>query len=228
MFKELLTEPKNHNPTNFIYLVHSIIFHEEMNDKINRVRDPNQFYRASMIAHLDSESAKQRIDWDWHGGEVYQMGAFGSIGIIVDPAYNDLVQIAWNCDLGSPCDPKELEEFVQKHRGKIKSPLYLLTQTKGLKDIKYNELILRGYRDTAIKGVFFRSQNSEIEYKGRQLGKIVSELMQSEVPIVELPPVVIDNYDEIKCPEEREMRRVVSTLRGISEANKALLEFYEP
>jgi len=33
---------------------------QEMRDKLNRVRCPNQFYRASMIAHLDGESAKRR------------------------------------------------------------------------------------------------------------------------------------------------------------------------
>jgi len=115
---------------------------QEMKDKVNRVRDPNQFYRTSMIAHLDGESAKQKIGW--HGGEVYQMETFGNIGIILDPAYNGLVQISWNCDLGSLQDPKELEKYVQKHKGKITHPLILLTQTQGPDDIKYNELILKG------------------------------------------------------------------------------------
>ncbi|MEK6862361.1 MAG: hypothetical protein AABY07_10450, partial [Nanoarchaeota archaeon] len=112
MFKKSLTEPNEHNPNDFIYLVHGLldwngngISPQEMKDKVNRVRDPNQFYRASMIAHLDGEAAKQRIGW--HGGEVYQMGTFGDVGVIVDPAYDDLVQIAWNCDLGSPWDPKK-------------------------------------------------------------------------------------------------------------------------
>jgi hypothetical protein len=199
---------------------------QEMKDKVNRVRDPNQFYRASMIAHLDGESAKQRIGW--HGGEVYQMGTFGNVGVIVDPAYDGLVQIAWNCDLGSPWDPKELEKFVQEHKGKIRYPLTLLTQTQGPDDIKYNELILKGDETTNVKGVFFRPQDSKTEYKGKQLGEIVSELMQSEVPVIELPAVSIKDYEDIKDPKEKEMMRTLDNLRSQNEIMQVHLEFYRP
>jgi len=232
MFKKILTDPREHNPNDFIYLVHSFldwngngISPQEMKDRVNRVKDPNQFYRASMIAHLEGESAKQKIGW--HGG-VYQMGTFGNIGIILDPAYDGLVQIAWNCDLGSPWDPKELEKFVQEHKGKIRCPLTLLTQTKGLNDIKYNELILQGNKDTAVKGVFFRPQDSKTEYKGKQLREIVSELMQSEVPVIELPAVLIKDYSDIKDPKEREMMRTWDSLRLQSEIMQLHLEFYRP
>ncbi len=218
MFKEVLTNPKKHNPNDFIYLVHSFldwngngISHQEMEDKVNRVRDPNQFYRASIIAHLDGESAKQKIGW--YGGEVYQMGTFGNIGIIVDPAYDGLVQIAWNCDIGSPWDPKKLEKYVQEHKGKIRYLLPLLTETKGEDSIKYNELILRGDKETVVKGVFFRSQDSKTEHKGRQLGEIVSDLMQTEVPVIELPAPIIKNYDDIEDQKERDVMRSLDYLR---------------
>ena len=232
MFKELLTEPKEHNPNDFIYLVYSLIdLHgnsispQKMRDKVNRVRDPNQFYSASMIAHLDKESAKKRIGYI---REVYQIGTFGDIGIIVDPAYNDLVKIAWNCDLGSPLDPKELENFVQEHKGKIKNPLTLLTQTRGPAGFKYNELILKGDENTVVKGVFFKPQYSRTEYEGKQLGAIVSEIMQSEVPIIELPATPINNYDNIKDPKEREKRRALDDIKSQSESMEAHLEFYRP
>lgn len=209
MFKKSLTEPKEHNPNDFIYLVHGFldwngngISHQEMKDKVNRVIDPNQFYRASMIAHLDGESAKQRIGWH---GEVYQMGTFGNVGLIVDPTYDTLIQIAWNCDLGSPCDPKELEKFVQEHKGKIRYPLVLLTLTKGPDDIKYNELILKSDAGTSVKGVFYKPFDSKTEHKGRQLRDVVGELMQSEVPSIELPAPTFRNYDDIKDPKEREI-----------------------
>ena len=233
MFKKSLTEPKEHNPNDFIYLVHGLldwnrngISPQEMKDKVNKVRDPNQFYRASMIAHLDGESAKQRIGW--HGGEVYQMGTFGKVGVIVDPAYDDLVQIAWNCDLGSPLNPKELERFVQEHKGKIRHPLTLLTQIKGLDNIKYNELILKGDENTDIKGVFFRPQDSKTEYKGKQLGEIVSELIQDEVPVIELPAIPIKNYDDIKDLKEKEMMRTLDNLRLQNEIIQTHLEFSRP
>jgi len=59
MFKELLTEPKEHNPTYFIYLVHSFlswkdygISNEEMKEKVSKLRNPNQFYRANIILKI--------------------------------------------------------------------------------------------------------------------------------------------------------------------------------
>lgn len=233
MFKEILTNPKEHNPNDFIYLVHGLldwngngISHQEMKDKVNRVRNPDQFYRASMIAHLGGESAKQRFGW--HGGELYQMGTFGNMGVIVDPASDDLVQIAWNCDLGSPWDSKELEKYVQEHKGKIRYPLTLLTQTKGPEDIKYNELILKGDENTIVKGVYFRSQDSETEYKGKQLGEIVSELMQKEVPIVALPAVPIKDYDDSEDPKERELMESCKFLQVQNEIMQIQLEFHRP
>ncbi len=233
MFKEVLTNPKKHNPNDFIYLVHSFldwngngISHQEMEDKVNRVRDPNQFYRASIIAHLDGESAKQKIGW--YGGEVYQMGTFGNIGIIVDPAYDGLVQIAWNCDIGSPWDPNDLKKYVQEHKGKIRYPLTLLTQTKGDDSIKYNELILKGDTQTSVKGVFFRPMDSKTEYKGRQLGAVVSEIMQTEIPVIELPAPSIEKYDDIKDPKEREMMRTCKNLQAQNEIMQTNLEFYRP
>lgn len=234
MFKKSITEPKEHNPNDFIYLVHALfnlkdyeISSKEMKDKVNLIRDPNQFYRASMIAHLNAEAAKKRINW--HGGEVYQMGTFGKVGLIVDPAYDSLVQIAWNCDLESPCDQKELEKFVQKHKGKIRCPLILLTNTDGLDDIKYNELILKGDENTSVKGVFFKPQDSKTENKGKQLREIVSELMQNEVPLIELPlPLPIKNYDNIKNLEKREMTKRLDDLIAQSKIHQLHLEFYRP
>lgn len=231
MFKKVLTNPREHNPNDFIYLVHGLldwngngISPQEMKDKVNRVKDPNQFYRASMIAHLDGESAKQRIGW--HGGEVYQRGTFGNAGVIVDPAHDGLVQIAWNCDLGSPLDPKKLEKFVQEHKWKIRDPLTLLTQTKGPDDIKYNELILKGDKDTAVRGVFFIPQDSKTEHKGKQLGEIVSEFMQTDIPVIKLPAVRIKDYVDIKDPKEREMIRNLDNLKSQSGIMQAQSEFY--
>jgi hypothetical protein len=234
MFKDALTEPKEHTPNEFIYLVHGLldwngngISHQEMKDKVNRIRDPNQFYRTSMIAHLDAESAKKRLGWC--GGEVYQMGTFGNVGLIVDPARDGLVKIAWNCDLGSPVDQKELEKYVQQYKSRgCKHPFSLLIETKGLDDIKYNELILKGDKSTIVKGVFFKPQDSETEHKGRQLGEIVSEIMQTNVPVIELPAQKIKNHEDIKDPNEREMRRDLDLLIAMAEILSVSSEFYRP
>jgi hypothetical protein len=233
MFKQVLTEPKEHNPKDFIYLVHGLlnwngdgISLQEMKSKVNRVRDPNRFYRASIIASLNGEAARQRIGWC--GGDVHQLGTFGNVGVMVDPAHDGLVQIAWNCDLGSPLDSKELEKFIKEHRGKIKYPLTLLTKTQGPDDIKYNELILKGDKNTSVKGVFFKPQDSKTEYRGRQLGEVVSELMKNQVPVIELPVAPIKNYGDIKDPKERETMRTLDNLRLQNEIMQAHLEFHRP
>ena len=197
-----------------------------MKNKVNRVKDPNQFYRASMIAHVNGEFAKQRMGW--HGGDIHQTGAFGDVGIIIDPAYDGLVQIAWNCDMGSPNDPKELERYVQQHKGKIRDPLTLLTKTIGLDNIKYNELILRGDEGTVVKGVFFIPYTSKTERKGRQLGEIVSELMQTDVPIIELPASPIEKYENIEDPNKRELMRTVKNLQALCEIMQTHSEFCQP
>ncbi len=189
MIKRLLTDPREHNPDDFVYLVHGFLggfSRETLIDRINIIRTKGLFYRASLITHLDEKSAKERLGWP--RGEVYQLGTFGNIGLILDPAYDSLVRVAWNCDLGSPTGQENLREFVRKHSGKIRHPLTLLTDTQGPSNIKYNELILEGDEKTAVKGVFYRPES---EYKGKQLGDIVSELMQSEVPVIGLPDVPI-------------------------------------
>ena len=235
VFKKLLTEPKEHDQDNFIYLNHGLlnldcndngISLQEVKDKIGRIRDPNQFYRASMIAHLDGEMARLRIGW--RGGEVYQVGTYGNVGLIIDPAHDGLVQIAWNCDIGSPLDPEELEKYVQEHKGKIKCPLTLLTQTKGNDSIKYNELILKGDKQTSVKGIFFRSMGSKTKFIARQLEDIVSEIMQTEIPVIQLPVPSIEKYDDIKDPNKRELIRICKNLRAQNEIMQAHLEFYQP
>lgn len=232
MFKKMLTNPKEHNPNDFIYLVHALldwngngITPQEMKDKVNRVRNPNNYYRASMISHLKKEASKQRIGYN---GEVYQMGTFRNVGMILDPAHDGLIQIAWNCDLGSPWDPKELEKFVEQHKGKIRYPFRLLTQTAGDDSIKYNELVLKGDKGTDVKGVFYKDMDSKTEHKGKILGEIVSEIMQSEVPIIGLTQPPSRNYDEIKDPKERDMMSTLDNLKAQNEIMQVHLEFYRP
>ncbi len=208
MFKEILTDPKEHDPNNFIYLVHSFINispdpddgipTQKVYDTIDRIMSPGKFYSASLIGRLDRESAKQRFNWD---SEINQLGTYGLVGIIIEPPKDESIQIAWNCDVGSPSNQEEFKKFVTKHYGKIKYPLILLTETVGL----YNELILEG-GGTKIKGVFYKyldtpDSNDYNKDKAEQLRDIISKVVQDEVPIIKIPLTDTKDHSEIKGSE---------------------------
>ena len=232
MIREVLTNPKEHDKDNFIYLVHGFldgngngISPHELKEKVQRVRDPSQFYRASLIGHLDERAAKERFGYH---GDINQSGTFGNIGLILDPTNEDSLYIAWNCDLGSPWDPEQLREYALKNRGKRKYPLALLTQTVGPETIKYNELILKGDKDTAVKGVFFRGDDAKIRDKIKMLTDITCEAVQSEVPVVELVAYPRPSYEEIEDPEQRKLTQSCDMLGSQSQIMQAQYEFHNP
>lgn len=234
-FKDVLTDPRDYDPNNFIYLVHGIMMpyyytdasqemRGKMIDTVNRIKDPKQYYRASLIGHLSAEFAKQKIGW--YGREVHQLVTFGNIGLILRPASDGLVEIAWNCDLGSPNDQKELAEFVQKYKERIKNPLILLTQS-----ILHNELILRGDKNTKIVGVFFIDDSKTTEYDDKVLRELVKEIKQkeqTEVPVIKLPAPENIDYDKIKDPENREKMKKLYMLKTQAELKQIFAEFYDP
>ncbi|MEA3329848.1 MAG: hypothetical protein U9Q06_03835 [Nanoarchaeota archaeon] len=232
MIREVLTNPKEHNKDDFIYLVHGLldrngngISPQELKEKVQWVNDPSQFYRASLIGHLDERVAKERFGYR---RDINQSGTFGDIGLILDPTNEDSLYIAWNCDLGSPGDPEQLREYALKNRGKRKYPFELLTQTVGPKGREYNELILKGDKDTAVKGVFFRGDDANTKDKARMLTDITCEAVQSEVPVVELPQYPRPSYEEIEDPEQRKLAQSFDMLGSQNQIMQAHLEFEDP
>lgn len=230
MFKEILTNPEEHNPNNFIYLVHGFldwdstgITPKEMMEKTKRILDPEQFYRASLVGKLEKDAAIQKFSYH---REIAQLGTFGEIGLILNPSSNSLVQIAWNCDLGSPWDPEEFKKFVTKHNGKIRGPVILLTQTKGQEDLKCNELIIQGDKNTIIEGVFYNKDWGE-KQKAQTLAEIISEITEKRVPIIELPsPKKEDSGNHDKDDRKRLVK--LDCLRAQCEIMEAQVEFNSP
>lgn len=228
MFKEILTNPIEHDPNNFIYIVSglldfnvNIVWPDRIWHKINRIRDPNQFYKASIIGCLSDDYAKQTMEY--YEGEINQTGIFRDIGVIVNPVSDELIYIAWNCDISSPCDMEELKTFITKHKGKIKDPLMLLTQTRGI--IRYNELIIRGDKETSIQGVFYKDrEDSRNKHTGKLLCEIVSGIIQRDIPLIKLPVQAIP-YNEIKDKKEREAMRNLCLLNREKELMQTRLEF---
>jgi len=177
---EKLTNPEEHRPDNFVYLAHGLmdwngngLTTKEIKERVERIRDSNQFYRVSMIGCLSKEAARKKFNYY---KEISQIGTFGVVGLILAPACDDAVYVAWNCDLGSPHNQEDLVRFAQQHRRKTQFPLKLLTETKGPEGMKYNELILRGDKETKIQGIFQRRVDKETEQKTRILVDICNKI----------------------------------------------------
>ena len=180
-----------------------------------------------MIANLNEESAKEKIGWC--GGRIEQMATFGHTGLIIEPSHSDLVKIAWNCDLGSPAEQDDLRQYIQTHRGKIRYPLLLLTKTIGPEGLNYNELILQGDEKTLIRGVFSRFRDSKTSYEASQLREVVGEVTGNNVPLIELPEIVLKrDYDNISDPDMIKKSAELNSLSDMCRTLQVHGEFYNP
>lgn len=190
MYREILTNPKRHNPDNFIYLVHGMMGEDEnysfqiVKETINKIKDPAQFYRASLICNLKPENTKEKI---------VQLGIFGLVGFIINPMVEELIQIAWNCDLGGPEDQESLRYYVEIHKGKIRQPSTLLTETR-----EHNELIVKGDKKTSIRGVFYKDVSKEAEKIGESLERKARKILRHKIPIVKIPLPRTSYEDDIE------------------------------
>jgi RimJ/RimL family protein N-acetyltransferase len=206
-YKNALTDPENHDSNNYIYLVRGVAFNDldkpaEIQAHVtDKIKDPNLFYRASMVGVLSPEAVKQRFGSQ---EEVYQVSTYNLFGLVLDPASDDIVHIAWNCDLGSPLEPRKLEQFVKEHEGKRRDLFTLLANTRE----GYNELIIRGDEETKVVGVFYSPIDveyfdSKAKVKSEILRDVVSEFAGRELPLVEIPPT----RKRVYTPEEQRRNR---------------------
>jgi hypothetical protein len=225
-FKEHLTDPRKHDPSDFTYIVHGLMTNGFLSDemdsrylerKLENLKSPGLFYRSSMVGVMPPEKVEKL---GWGNQKIFQVGTYGNCGFVMD--YSDVaenvIKIAWNSDIGSPNDQAKLGAYVAKHQYKIKYPFTLLTQTVGEPSIKYNELIAEGHEKTKIGGVFYRGPT-----KGKALGVIenLEGLLGESLPLVELPLPKADH--SLKS----ELERSVNRLRYESEIVQAHFEFNE-
>lgn len=209
MYKRLLTNPAEHDANNFVYIVHGIITpgfgkenitygiaYMQAEEKIRRFNSPDEFFRASLIGRLDARTAKEKRYW--HGGEISETGIFGSAGIIIEPALDELVEIAWNCDLGSPPGQEELKLFVARNRMKRRPPQNILGNTKG----PYNEMIIRGHAGTEVKGIVYMEGIGEQE--AQKLRYIAEKATGRKLPVIALPQKPDETYEGSDAGKKRE------------------------
>jgi len=193
MFKEVLTDPQKHNPSSFVYMVQGIVYpftddklekiRADVDEKMEVLRDPKKYFCASLIGNLNHQNSLRVFG---HNGKISQVGTYGNIGLVIEPYEEEQIQIAHNCDMGSPSEQEIKREFVSKYKGRIQSPFDLLTKTVG-NGTFYNELILQGHPKTKVGGIFFRPTSKEGEYLSEMLRDTVNRKLESKVPIVEIP-----------------------------------------
>jgi hypothetical protein len=192
-----LTDPRNHDPENFVYLVHGRWldpcrdYEDSVRYIASRIKDPNLHFRTSLIGKLNKDVAKGVFNDDAIG-DVEQLGISGTLGLIIEPSISDIIRIAWNCDLQSPLDPETFRSFAERYDGKLRNAQTLLERTVGSSHYPYNELVLRGNKDTSVSGVCYTLVNSDrlnaitLEY-AEIFQEMFRKLFGREIPLIELP-----------------------------------------
>jgi len=188
MYKGITTSPRSHNPGNFRYLVVDVIGPERgtfeaptkkyISEKVNGLRDPNMFTRASLVGALNAESARQTFDYQ---DEIIQLGTLGNAGLIVDIPTDEVIYYAWNANIASSPDNQKFAEFCEKYRGKIRDPLILLTDTREYGTGNQNSIGIRGHPDTNVSGVFLKGEWPDDQRKSLQ------DIVGNEIPLLDLP-----------------------------------------
>ncbi len=115
MFKQILTDSRNHDPNKFVYLVHAIndgykwkYIREVAEKKIKLIQKKGSFYSASLIGKLDPKAASEILGYKYHAwktamhDQVWQTATNGSTGFILDIANDGVIYLACNHDINSP------------------------------------------------------------------------------------------------------------------------------
>ena len=226
MFKDTVTNPLEHQTNRYIYIVYA--FHqsnpapntlEGIKATVDRIQDPNKFFRASLVGRLEPHAAHERFGLY---GTINQTGTFGDIGLIVNLAKEEQVRIAWNCDLASGLTEDELIGFVSKHDSRVRDPHYLLTQTAGNGDLNYNEIILNGHQETQLDGVFYKGGNLP-QLRANILAAMLGQLYGHKVPVVALVEEDNAKVDAM----EMTGRKLGEIIVSIPQITKAREEFFK-
>ena len=235
-FKRILTDPDEHDPENFVYLMHGLSHSmydpkdsiHKLDSKVKRITTPGEFYSASLVGVLDHEMMREKFGfWD----TVNQTDLFGVYGFVLNPSEipvnDEIIKIAWYCDIGTPKNQEEVKRFVQEHEGKVKPPLHLLKSTVGRHPVKYNELVIEGHGDMDIVGVFYKDMNKDVRNKAMEFQKTMEDLLQRKLPLIELPYTT----EQISIPPGLEDERLITQVGhfiDLGTRSMALLEFENP
>lgn len=193
MYSGILSDPKNHDSRNYVYLVTSVLdshgvpimtVKERFVRRAHQMKNPDGYYRASLIGELSRERAREMFNWN-HAIE--QTDTYQTLGFIIKIPSDEVVQYAWNADLRSPPGYDEFKGFCLKHKGKVKPPVELLTNTSGITNFKdCNELGVRGHPDTRIAAAYYKDIMVP-ETELQSLSAVVTDITGGNIPVISIP-----------------------------------------
>jgi len=190
MITDSLTDPKSHNPDEYLYIAHSVDgFHTEFDafnvrQVMEHLTTPDTYFSVSLIGKSEGELVEQ-FGWK-HLDSFDQTVGHTFVGFLLQPD-EIKIPIAWNCDLGSPRSQSELKEFVQEHWGKKRSLYQLITESVGSgREFPYNELIVEG-SPGSIVGVYYFDIHGQMSFEeqGEKLHGITKQLGY-DLPLIEI------------------------------------------
>lgn len=187
MYKNIFTNPNEHDPDSFVYLVAG--FDGLDTDKfLGKLRNPEDFHPAYLIGNLRPDIARQKLGW--YGGPFSMIRPKHSMGYIIEIPGDDVIQIAWDSHLDPDKCLKDWVNYYTMFGRRIRYPTVLFKSP-------YNSFILRGHSDTNITGVFYISldrngpEELPIEEGANEavmaISKAVSQYEAREIDIVRLP-----------------------------------------
>ena len=190
MYKNLLTQPRLHDPKNFVYLARALsqVSPLDVERAIREIKDPLGYAKASLIGRMEKEGALFNFSKEV---EIDQAGSYGSFGVLVELAREDLIKIAWHSCLCSPTRDRAFREFTSQFAGIIETPFQLLTNAIGHSGIDYNEFIFQGDPENRIVGVFhegydvFRKGHLETDLEAAvEIKNTIADILGEELPII--------------------------------------------
>ena len=216
-YKKILPELGYHDSDNFLYIAHGMTDTSEsaVGYTMRMLRKPEFFYSASLIGKLDELNSARLFN---HVGKIENLVTYGEVGIIVEPGSDSDIHIAWNCDLGTPCDEGELEKFVEVHEGKKRAPLELLIRTTGATSLKISHLVIEGSAGTRLTGVFYRKD--ALEGLASHIADAWAEFGH-DVPLVRFPESYVSKFEHLGLWEKM---RIMSN--EVDNSSSDLEEFY--
>jgi len=186
----------------FCYIVRGIdtqkLNPQGIRKEIERIENPNTYFQCSLVGKLSKEYAEKN-----HGISKYieKLDTMYQEGFILKVPINpkkldEIIKIAWACDIGSPTSPEELENFVKTHKGKIMSPYKMLTELDDSEGICYNEMIIKGDPEINICGIYYKENYPNSKPYAEALQQIYESVTGEKIPVVGFCPSSYGSYSE--------------------------------
>lgn len=176
-YEEVLTDPENHDGEDFAYVVRALDQSgNNLGEEINKLGDYP--VSASFISNMPGETAEEKLGYV--GGNIQNTNTYSQLGVVLDVDPENIA-VAWDIDLGTPCNPEEMQEWTDQHRGKVLKPLDLVNAAG------HNEMAIEGLDpDSDIIGVFYKDMG-DLENQAYALSEQLEDITGYKPPVVEIP-----------------------------------------